>query len=236
MRDRLLWSCLLVLIVILVVLRRYITFRLRSAEGFKVNTLNLSACPEKTKEFNVPDGVNCCDGEIVGGKCTNGKPVCTLSEQSGNLPRCVDYVGINSISKGINICPASMPNYFERDGNGYCTKGALNNARTGPVNSGEKTCAVLTNQEERMRDENSCLNQKMMEDMKFSIANVPYEKVIASRRNGIVLGAIYEVNGKFESCLDRDSFERREDATKPGWRSTTDSSAKDYYDSLTFCT
>jgi hypothetical protein len=234
MRDRLLWICLVVLLIVFIVQRKYLSYKTQVAEGFNNSLPNLAACPSSMKEFNTINSVNCCDGTIEGKSCI-GKVVCTLSERSGNLPRCVDYVAFNSITKGISSCPMSMPNYFEKDGRGYCTKGDLNRAKNGPVNAGEKTCAIFTNQTERENNPTSCFNQKMMEDMKFSVANVPYEKVIASRRGGIVYGAIYEVNGKFESCIDRASFERREDATKPGWRSSTDSETKAYYDSLTFC-
>jgi hypothetical protein len=234
MNDRLLGICLIALLIVFIVQRKYFAYKSRLAEGFRDVIPNLNACPSGTKEFNTLNSVDCCDGDIEGTKC-KGRPVCTLSQRSGDLVRCVDYVGIRSVEQGMISCPTSMPNYFEKDRKGFCTNGALNRAKNGPVNQDAKTCAIFSNQQERMNNPNSCFNQKLMDDMKFTIANVPYEKIIASRRGGIVLGATYEVDGKFESCLDRNSFERREDATKPGWRSDTDSNTRAYYNSLTFC-
>ena len=232
MSDRLLWLCLVVLVIVFIVQRKYFAYRSATAEGFANTIPNVDACPGNTKEINGISSVDCCKGKIVGGKCI-GKLVCTLSERSGNLPRCVDYVSLNSVTKGIEACPMSMPNYFEKGGKSFCTKGALNRAKNGPVNQGEKTCSILARQEDNEKDPDSCFNQKMLEGMKFTIANVPHEKIIVSRRDVIVFGATYELNGRIETCLDRNSVERREDATNPGWRS--DQSVSDHINSQNFC-
>ena len=237
MRDRLLWVSLALLIVVYILLRVYILQQKLEVESFTLP--NLSACPSNSKMLNDETGVNCCEGEIIDGVCTKGKVICTLSEKSGNLPRCVDYVTTQSITKGREICPKSMPNYFERDGKGFCTTGGLNQEKNGPVNMAEPTCPVLANQDERMRDRNSCFNIKMLDDMKFTIANVPYSKFswIGSTPSGpgkvVVYGATYEVNGRINTCYDRDSIERRADAMTPGWRSDPEESQR--INSTQFC-
>lgn len=224
MRDRLLGICLVVLIIVFIVQHKYFAYKTSIAEGFKTTIPNLKTCPSNTKEFNTVNSVDCCEGNIEGKSCT-GKVVCTLSERSGDLPRCVDYVASRSIGKGLTACPMSMPNYFEKDGKAYCTKGALNRQKNGPVNNSEKTCAILSNQEERQKDPNSCYNQKLMEEMKFTIANVPYDKFswIGSSPSGpgkvVVYGATYELDGRVNTCYDRASIERRADVMTPGWRS-----------------
>jgi hypothetical protein len=236
MKDSLLWLALLGAIAGYIIVRFYIRYIYARNEGFEV-TPNLSACPPKTNEYTDNKGsINCCEGEVVGKKCMTN-PVCTLSSSASSVPRCVDYVSIMSGLQGMSKCPKTLPNYFEREGASFCTADQLNDARNGPIRQDSKTCAVLKDQAKNMTDPNSCLNMKMMEDMRFDLTSGPYEKFSAldlPNKRALVFGAHYDVNGSMMHCYDKTSIERSMDQDDIHWRSRPEKRMK--FTNYNFCT
>ena len=88
-----------------------------SSEGFTVAELvgdiQIKACPAKTNQFTDTGGnVLCCKTALVGNVCPSGQLACTLSE-STTIPTCSAYVESILDVKGADLCPPTLPNYYE---------------------------------------------------------------------------------------------------------------------------
>ncbi len=232
MYERQLLAALLILIVVFLVVRRNTKDR---SEGF-ADPPNLTACPSNLKKFSSEQGIDCCDGEVVGGKCV-GTPACTLSEKSGDLPRCSSYQTIKLASDGMNYCPSSLPNYFTKDGEGYCTASPINLKKDGPVNPAADMCTViLSSLERRLADPNSCANKKQLEELVIDITGATNTKFAIKApplKRTMIFGATYNEDGVLKQCFDATSIQRMMDADDIHWRSNPTKLQK--YKSYNFC-
>jgi len=134
-------------------------------EGFTqaiTDDIVLQTCPINTKQYINTSGLSvCCDGSVATGIC-HGTDVCSLSE-AGELPTCGRYLAAILDQKGYNVCPPSMPNYYEGAKKG-CTAGRRKTDGTGPANSADKSCVLYPTEQEELGNIDSCTNAKMMDN------------------------------------------------------------------------
>ena len=144
----------------------YESFNSPSVEGFAqiVDDIVLQTCPINTTQYINTAGISsCCDGSVATGVC-NGKDVCSLSEEgASSLPTCGRYLAAILDEKGFDLCPPSMPNYFEGVKKG-CTAGRRKNDGTSPANSTDKSCVLYATEQEELGRIDSCTNAKMMDN------------------------------------------------------------------------
>jgi hypothetical protein len=163
---------LVVTAVIILTIRGINVFKIvfPTEEGFTTREfsedLQLSTCPAESKSY-VDDGGRtvCCDGDIIEGKC-QGKQVCSLSENFGNLPTCNVWFGAYLQEKGAKRCPPSMPHYFEDPKAGVkgCTAGFRTKDGKGPASSRDKSCKLYNDKDQDLITIDSCTNQKILEE------------------------------------------------------------------------
>lgn len=213
-----------------------IAYKRDHAETFANPLPNLSACPSGLKQYTTNDSINCCEGEVVGGRC-EGQPRCTLSAASGSLVRCSDYLKTRQSTEGKKLCPPSMKNYYEIDGTAFCTAGAVRTDGRGPVEASAKYCRVLKTVEERMADPESCFNKKRLEEMKITVTKGVVQKMIVpnGKDRPSYLMAAYGDGLNRKICYDRPSLEQYLDVAKPTWRSSPDTSLAKQLADITYC-
>ena len=208
----------LLALIVSLYLTRTKTTEVTTAEGLT----NLLACPAGLKEYSTNDAVNCCEGEVLGGKC-QGKPKCTLSAKSGALPHCSAYYETYMAERARRNCPASMPRYYEINGRGYCTSSQLKSDGSGPLDTtGAKFCKVLATPEERYSDPESCLNVRRLDEMKVTTSGqekVTKNIIVDKQGKPVLLTATITKGLESRSCYDRNTAEIYLDAVVPQWRS-----------------
>ncbi len=186
---------------------------------------NLRGCPTVLNRFVSNDAINCCDGQVVNGKC-KGKPACTLSSSNGTLPRCVEWIASYSITKGVEMCPPSMPSYFENDDGAYCTASRLRRDMRGTQDPNAKTCVVEGNLDKRLTNPNSCYNLRILEEMKLPPnINIIKKEIIVRATQGksfaipLLTYAMKDAPTEYKLCVDRTAVENSMDFENPTWRS-----------------
>jgi hypothetical protein len=82
-------------------------------EGFE-DKIVLTSCPSEMKTFYLSDGrTACCNGTVIGSRCT-GTVQCTMTGEGTNeLPSCAKLLKKELDDKAKTHCPSSMPSYFE---------------------------------------------------------------------------------------------------------------------------
>jgi hypothetical protein len=229
MGNRLLWILFAVAMFILIVMHGYIYFNHRS-EGFvdaepAESAPNLKACPSSLRKFYTSNSVDCCEGSVISGKC-KGKPACTLSAKSGDLPRCVDWLSTYSINKGVSMCPPSMPIYFENDNGAFCTAGTLRLDTRGTVDEAAAKCAIEGDIQKRLDNPDSCYNIRRLDEMKLPPdINIIKKEILVKKTKGkifVVPMLMYATKSEpnhYKICADRTSMENGMDYETPTWRS-----------------
>lgn len=142
-------------------------------EGFQNDTqgIVLNSCPV-VKDGVFPELQQIIDNNgntVCKNTVTNGA-VCTLSHKTSDLPTCDKFLLSYFQSKAETMCPASMPNYFERSderGNRVrgCFAGLYNKEGNSPAVNSPK-CNIY---DDKKRDEiamDSCSNIRMLDEVK----------------------------------------------------------------------
>jgi hypothetical protein len=207
-------------------------------EGFQSGAssdLQISTCPADSKSFIDMNGRTvCCQGSVENGKCI-GNLICTLSEAGKDLPTCNTWYAALLDERGRDRCPASLPTYFEggKLGRG-CTVGKRNKDGTGPDISSAKFCKLYTLEKDELLKEDSCTNQKMLDEAKCPVPNA--KKRLTRWRNDIPLQVYCDFvnpsNGLPISCgEDMTTYAQHDYAKKQGiisqnWEETYASSNK----------
>lgn len=197
---------------------------------------NLQSCPADLTQYTTDISINCCDGDVAGSRC-NGTPKCTLSNSSGNLPRCIDYLAeyINDQSK--KHCTASLKNYYEpknpgKGMKGICTSSRVSNNYTSQDDITAPKCVVYRSPELNESSSDSCYNQKLMENM--IVPSGAQKHLWRPSKDVVLFYATYQDELKMMSCYDRKTLYDYLDKMVPSWRSNK------YYvryieDSILYC-
>ena len=161
---------IIAIIGLLVYQTLYNPLRSEMNEGFTSDQEEIHFCPFKTKRFFYQNGPSCCDGQLNGDTC-EGQPICSFVPKNG-LPSCrkvlLDYYAL----KKDEVCPASMPNYYEDKKGNYagCTAEALSAELTEPssTNTDKPSCRIYDTAAANKKHPDSCENQKGLDHVDCS--------------------------------------------------------------------
>jgi hypothetical protein len=196
---------------------------------------NLQSCPASLNKYTSDVSINCCEGPVVQGKC-QGEPVCTLSEKTDKLPRCIDWYRqyLDRMSK--RHCPITIKNFYEDESLqkiGFCTESRLDDKLRKPLISIAQKCNVHQSNEKNIRDPDSCLVRKMMAKMVTPDFWATREVTTSGINMPVILISNYMDEAQSKTCYDRPTVDRHLDVALPGWRSNDN--YKPFYRSLPFC-
>jgi hypothetical protein len=192
-----------------------------SSEGFaNAPTPSIGFCPMGYKPFHDKNGNQvCCDGKVVGNKCL-GKPRCGQTTRAG-LPTCTQMLKDYYATKSKDMCPPSMPNYFEgQDGtNAGCTEGGLTTDMTAPNLPSQKTCKVYATPQDNAAKTDSCQNQRQLERTPC-FGKACHKSLSVQSDAGVALVQVEftGADGHRHACYTTDSYTQFLDRTQPGWQ------------------
>ncbi len=212
------------LIVVGLLLIVFLNWNTNVLEKFQNADLpNLQACPAGLSQYASDATLNCCDGPIVENKCT-GNPVCTLSEATGKIPRCINWYQKYLRRMARRHCPRDRRQFYEdatKAKIGFCTDSPLNQALREPVRKNSNQCNVHKTNDQNLRDPNSCLVQKMLARMLVPTPMSTKTAVVFLPNAPVVLQAAYMDELQSKNCYDRPTVDRALDIVAPGWRNNT---------------
>jgi hypothetical protein len=184
---------------------------------------NLSFCPADTKYFidKVGDSL-CCAGEVAGNRCI-GDIECTFSAPKKGIRTCGEIRPQLNKQLQSNLCPTSMPNYYESSaGQRGCTASGLNQAGTAPVNATMPKCPVHGDAVKNSADPASCANLRALELMECIAADCKKSVMSLSKTTPAILSQTFVVPSdeipRPRMCMDRASYSRYLDAKNPAWK------------------
>jgi hypothetical protein len=182
----------------------------------------LHSCPSGYKSYHLTNGnVACCKGEIISHECMSDE-VCILSgKETPTIPKCTTVVTRGYNQKAQELCPPSLPSYFEDASKKGCTNGSLTLTLTGPKTPTQPTCMIYSTMDANLTALDSCSNQKEMEEYPCFGTNCT-KSLVQTTPNAPVQIAIGFVDstGMHRVAYTRASMQRFLDATKPNWRET----------------
>jgi hypothetical protein len=180
----------------------------------------LTSCPSGYNSFYDKDGSTmCCSGEIVANMCSNNIQ-CTLTG-SGAISNCTQFIAKDYVAKAKDVCPASMPNYYENRGKQIkgCTSGKLNQTMDGLATTSQPSCKIYDTPEHDMQALDSCFNQKEMDA--FPCFGQNCKKTMTQNTVGTpvqITVSFSDDKGIPRSGITRASMKRFLDATMPNWK------------------
>jgi hypothetical protein len=208
-----------------------------STEGFQtqpytVNDLDINLCPSYATEIQTAKGsTDCCQGDMIDGKC-NGTTFCTKSPAYPGVKACVDKWREYFKDKGVNMCPPTMPNYFENIQN----KNAIKGCSAGPIvadgsvpkDSTARQCKIYVSEADNLRKADSCYVEKLRSRIQCPVVNSnspsPNLQRLSWKDNSLL--AFFTCNYPFEPnmpivCYDRATVEAFWDNEAPNWRTNS---------------
>lgn len=182
---------------------------------------SISFCPMGYNPFHDKNGNKvCCDGKVVGNKC-QGTPRCGQSTRAG-LPTCTQMLKDYYATKAKDVCPASLPNYYESQDRRLagCTAGALNADLTAPTLPSQPVCHVYPTDADNHAKADSCLNQRRLEATPCFGVNCQKSLSVQSTAGlALVQVEFTGTDGHRHTCYTTDSYTDFLDKTQPGWQS-----------------
>jgi hypothetical protein len=214
----------------------YFLWQPTSQEGFQtkpysVNDLDINTCPTFTTEIQTAKGsTDCCQGDMVDGKC-NGNTFCTKSPAYLGVPNCIDAWRDYFRKKGNDICPSTMPNYYEDITNTSkqkgCSAGPILADGKMPSDTTAKQCKIYASEEDNRTKLDSCFVEKQRVKVQCPAVNMvsPSAKLFTDYRDPTKYLAItcdypFEIGMPIQ-CFDKASVERALDSLFPNWRSNS---------------
>ncbi len=224
----------LITVTVALLIASYFLVKQSSIEPFQnasytVNDLDINTCPAFTSEIQTAKGsTDCCQGDMVDGKC-NGTTFCTKSPAYPGVKACVDKWREYFTEKGTNLCPATMPNYFEDVTNSQaqkgCSAGPIVTDGSVPKDGSAKQCKIYPSEEDNRTKADSCYVEKMRSRIQCPVVNGQSPPTTLQRwwwKDNSLL-AFFTCNYPFEigmpqMCYDRQSVEIYWDSAVPNWR------------------
>lgn len=214
---------LLILVLLLATLLAY-----DCQEGFvdgapsasSTDPIALSACPSDMKTFYLADGrTACCNGPVVGSRCT-GTVQCTMTgEGTKDLPSCANLLQQDYASKSKSVCPPSMPAYFEKTSTKKkgCTSGGLNTEMNLPATTTQPTCWIYPSLEENLEKTDSCELQRQLEEAPC-FGSQCTKRILSTGSAPLVAIHFVDKLGMYRTAYTRKSLEYYLQQTRPSWR------------------
>jgi len=177
---------------------------LNTNEGFSnasQSPISITTCPYSTATYITGSGsTNCCDGDIVDGKC-NGTIACSLSFNAGNgILSCNDWVTQEWAKRSTTYCPkSSMPNYFgsiqrTQDSSQGCSASPCSSDGTAPSNPSAPRCKIYQTSNDDYAKVDSCFNIKARDAMAVPIPTATkqvIEDTWSGKKYSALLSATY---------------------------------------------
>ena len=188
----------------------------------KFQNFYLSSCPSGYKSFYNNNGDTvCCDGEIVANKCISDNK-CTLNGGgTPDMPNCVEFILRYYADKGKELCPSSLPNYYEDKSQNIkgCISGLLNDTLTGPQNSNQPKCMIYPSFEQNNNSIDSCANQKLLDSAQCFGNNCTksLNQPVANAPPLVVIGFTDNM-GMHRLASTKQSIENFFNVVNPNWR------------------
>ena len=226
---------ILISTTLVLLLVSYFLWKKDVKEGFEsqvysVKDLEINTCPTFTTEIQTAKGsTDCCQGDMVDGKC-NGNTFCTKSPAYLGVPNCADAWREHFTKKGSDICPSTMPNYYEDVANPAsqkgCSAGAILSDGKMPKDVTAKQCKIYTSESDNKTKLDSCYVEKLRSTVQCPAINMvsPPAKLYPDYRDSTKYLAItcdypFEI-GMPMQCFDKPSVETALDSLNPNWRTS----------------
>jgi hypothetical protein len=213
-----LFSVIIILLIYLLYKDNYFV-----RENFTSNTndkiYHLNSCPKGYKKFyNNSGDIVCCNGEIVANRCLSDDK-CVLSGDSSDIKNCVDIILDKYNSKAKEVCPTSLPNYFEVGNNAGCTNGNLNDTLSGPAHPDQPICIVYPDFNDNFNNKDSCSNRRALDSVQCFGNNCTKEIQQPIPGKPILIAVGFTDNtGMHRIAYSRESMQNFLNATNPNWQ------------------
>lgn len=156
--------------------------------GNLMTDIKISTCPAKAGNPHTDANGRkiCCNGPLVDGECPEENRICSLTETVDGIPMCSAWLAGKLNNKGRDICPTSMPNYYETTDESVrgCSAGDRKPDGTGPLDSKMRFCRLYKTKEEENKNKDSCSNQMILESAKCGDKQT--KELVWERRDGKV--------------------------------------------------
>jgi hypothetical protein len=209
----------------------------KSKEGFidlgNSGIANISMCPGTSKSYTAKNGDTlCCEGNPAGTDC-EGKTICTLSSTGSRThPSCAEYLKSYYAAKGKQVCPRSLPQYYEDENSrAFCTNGLLNQELNAPANKAAEQCSIGGG---GMKDPKSCEVRVALDRMQCPAPGCQKFAQAFGNEPVVLMANFRDSSLMTHTCYDKDSlFHLWRDILGPDWRAKL--SHIDFEHNINFC-
>lgn len=195
---------------------------------YSVQNLSINTCPTFASEIQTAKGTtDCCSGDLIDGKC-NGNTFCTKSPEHDGVPTCLVAWRDYFTKKGQEVCPASMPNYFENIKNNTapkgCSAGPIYEDGMLPKDGTAKQCKIYAEEKDNLFKIDSCAVEKLRASVQCPAVNgfSPSATLYINPTQPdtfIVILCEYPLEPNMPTfCADKKSLENYFDSIFPNWR------------------
>lgn len=200
-------------------------------QGYTTKDLDIQTCPANSKEIQTAKGLTiCCTGDNVDGKCS-GKNICAKSPNEEGIPVCIEYWRTYFSEKGIQLCPANMPNYFEDVTNAQAEKGCsasgIQQEGKAPQNAAMRRCRIYNTEAENRSKADSCYLERERLKIQCPVVNGKSPEATAqvdkatNTFNYFFCSYPVEPDNTPAQCNDEKTIKAYYDRTRPNWRTTS---------------
>jgi hypothetical protein len=137
------------------------------------------------------------------------------------MPNCVDAILEEYKVKGKELCPTSMPSYFEDRSIGKkgCIQGRWNETLSGPASNSQAHCVIYDTPTDNQNKPDSCFNQKHLEEYRCFGENCTKSFIQPITNHPPLLTINFsDTAGMHRTAYSRDSVIRYLDSVHPEWR------------------
>jgi hypothetical protein len=207
-------------------------------EGFATNTytpmmLTINTCPPYANEIQTAKGnTDCCQGDMVDGKC-NGTTFCTKSPAYPGVPACVDKWREYYTKKGKDVCPPTMPNYYEdilkpnaATADKGCSAGPISKDGIRLTDAKAPQCRIYPTEALNQTKPDSCSLERQRLKIQCPVVNgkspAPIARVNKERNTFELFYCQYPFEAEIpDRCLDKITAQQYFDKTNPNWRTNS---------------
>jgi hypothetical protein len=203
-------------------------------EGFQnpqytTKSLEINMCPTFATEIQTAKGnTDCCQGDMVDGKC-NGKTFCTKSPAYPGVSNCVDAWRKHFEKKGVELCPATMRNYYEDVSNPRgvkgCSAGPISKDGKQPTNRSMKQCRIYASEADNRNKRDSCFLEKERIKVQCPVVNrnsPPAEAYFEKDKFELFMCKYPFELGMPDFCVERKTATTYFNQKMPNWRTNKD--------------
>lgn len=198
-------------------------------EGFTSQRINLNMCPKWAPQIQTAKGnTDCCEGTLIDGKCS-ANTFCTMSPAHDGVESCLEAWNRYFMEKSKQLCPSSIPNYYEdvrvpQNPKGCSTSSILENGSS-PTNAAAKQCRIYPTERENRERMDSCFVERerlkvkcpRLSGFSSTVENVSYSPALRSTFGSYVC-TYRNAIGQMNSCNDERSYSAMMDRKNPNWR------------------